>query len=404
MLNDRVLRLVDLVRLRVPADRNTCPLTVQGIQGLAARMGRPIRAAVARCDGIGDWILTFPLIAALNDSSAVASVTLVGPSNHRCLLESLTRMEFIGVELWANHDTPWPHGAVGKALAISALGQRRAYLAGQRLVGQFDLVVLPRWDTDRGQNMRFLAAGASTLIAGHDPVLQPQASPKERDEGEVLTIRCRDERLYAHESERLELLGLTLGLPMVEPTEGVRRLLGLPREAKSERLVLVVHDGAHDEFRRWNSDKWSDLIRRALFETDLEIVLVGGPGDRSRHENLVTIDSNRVRSVAGQSSWSDLSRILDNSAAFVGNDSGPAHLAAAVGIPTFVVSCFPFGGHPGHPNSPARFAARSVGGWEVYQPTPESNTRSRLDLSRIDSVGVDAVWGGVRHAIESSRS
>ena len=51
-----------------------------------------------------------------------------------------------------------------------------------------------------------------------------------------------------------------------------------------------------------------------------------------------------------------LCAVLERCDLFLGNDSGPAHLAAAMNGPTIVVSRHPANGDPGHANSPVRFA------------------------------------------------
>ena len=51
--------------------------------------------------------------------------------------------------------------------------------------------------------------------------------------------------------------------------------------------------------------------------------------------------------------------VLERCQIFIGNDTGTAHLAAAMDCPTVVVSRHPMTGDPHHPNSPTRFAPRS---------------------------------------------
>ena len=46
------------------------------------------------------------------------------------------------------------------------------------------------------------------------------------------------------------------------------------------------------------------------------------------------LNSDAVASVVGQTSLADLPRLLKNCALYIGNDSGPKHIAAAIGIPT----------------------------------------------------------------------
>ena len=59
--------------------------------------------------------------------------------------------------------------------------------------------------------------------------------------------------------------------------------------------------------------------------------------------------------------------VLERCELFVGNDTGAAHLAAAMECPTVVVSRHPRDGDPGHANSPARFAPR-CSRYRVLQP------------------------------------
>ena len=60
--------------------------------------------------------------------------------------------------------------------------------------------------------------------------------------------------------------------------------------------------------------------------------------------------------------------VLERCDLFVGNDSGTAHLAAAMDCPTVVVSRHPANGDAHHANSPARFAPR-CSHYRVVQPS-----------------------------------
>ncbi|HEY4044828.1 MAG TPA: glycosyltransferase family 9 protein, partial [Rhodopila sp.] len=69
---------------------------------------------------------------------------------------------------------------------------------------------------------------------------------------------------------------------------------------------------------------------------DVNILLVGGPDDVEIAENLlkVVLRKDAVASMAAETSLADLPGLLKNCVLYVGNDSGPKHVAAAVGIPT----------------------------------------------------------------------
>ncbi|WP_353114316.1 glycosyltransferase family 9 protein [Microbacterium sp.] len=383
MLSTKKLRVVDLIRRR--ARRSTPSDTAaESIAALGRQKGRLLRVAIARVDGIGDWLITLPLAIAVRDHPAVDEVTLISDAAHRGLLER-DGFRFEGIDLWASHHTPWPHGAAGKVLAISRLGQRRAQRVGRAFRGRYDLVILPRWDTDRGQNLRFFAVGTGAEIAGHDPGLQPQASPKERAEGDVLTIACRDSREHAHESMRIEALSDALGVEGGGPGS-VREFLGLRSHRSLPQQAVILHTSAHDAFRCWPIAHWSALISALLEGQNNRVVLVGSPADRDAHAQFVALDPERVRSVAGETGLNALPAVLDDAAVFVGNDSGPAHFAAGVGVPVVVVSCFPVGDDPSHPNSPDRFAPRSSGGTTILRPPPQPIPFAQMSAARRDAL------------------
>ena len=105
--------LLDLLRrdLRRLPRRQEVPGT---LAELAAAGGRPLRVAVARLDGIGDWVLTLPLVPALLSSPAVEAVTLVGPGPLGPLLDRGSGADFLGLPLATRLRPPPPGGALGE--------------------------------------------------------------------------------------------------------------------------------------------------------------------------------------------------------------------------------------------------------------------------------------------------
>jgi ADP-heptose:LPS heptosyltransferase len=69
-----------------------------------------------------------------------------------------------------------------------------------------------------------------------------------------------------------------------------------------------------------------------------EVLITGGPGDEETVENTVRMISRRgIDSYAGQTGILGLIRKLEDLSLLIAPDSGPAHLAAALGIPVLVV-------------------------------------------------------------------
>ena len=83
----------------------------------------------------------------------------------------------------------------------------------------------------------------------------------------------------------------------------------------------------------------ADLIALLLERNDVAVLLIGGAEERDIAAAILDSvgDSGWIASVVGAVSLRDLPRLLAACALYVGNDSGPKHLAAAMGVPTIGV-------------------------------------------------------------------
>jgi heptosyltransferase-3 len=98
-------------------------------------------------------------------------------------------------------------------------------------------------------------------------------------------------------------------------------------------------------------------------------LLIAGPSERQLVERILTAAPTAV--VADELPLTTTVSLLSRCAAFVGNDSGPMHLAAAAKCPVIEISCHPLGADSAHGNSPDRFAPvteRKV----IFRPQPTS--------------------------------
>jgi heptosyltransferase-3 len=96
-----------------------------------------------------------------------------------------------------------------------------------------------------------------------------------------------------------------------------------------ERFV-VFHARSNEAVRDWSDEKWIALLELIRKEHEILTVEVGlAPAFRS--------GSPRYRSFCGQTSFLELGEVLRRATLFIGIDSGPAHLANAVGTPGVVL-------------------------------------------------------------------
>lgn len=91
--------------------------------------------------------------------------------------------------------------------------------------------------------------------------------------------------------------------------------------------------------RRWGIERYAALAKRLHEEAGLAIVLIGGSDDARDGDKIIEqLAGLSVFNLAGKTSLRETAALLSSARLFVGNDSGPAHLAAAVGAPLVVLS------------------------------------------------------------------
>jgi ADP-heptose:LPS heptosyltransferase len=96
----------------------------------------------------------------------------------------------------------------------------------------------------------------------------------------------------------------------------------------------VIHPAALMETKRWEAARFAEFAR-ALQTMELSIVLTCGPGEESlAREVAQQVPSSEMRTGLG---IADLGELIRGARLFAGNDSGPMHLAAAVGTPVVAI-------------------------------------------------------------------
>jgi O-antigen biosynthesis protein len=107
-------------------------------------------------------------------------------------------------------------------------------------------------------------------------------------------------------------------------------------EAFVGRKIVCVHPGVGSAIRQWPAKHFSALIDLLATSYDVEILLIGSGDEIAIAEEVLAQvqHSDVVRSLVGEVSLRDLPDLLASVDLFVGNNSGPKHLAAGLGVPT----------------------------------------------------------------------
>src|SRR5215218_1662776 len=272
---------------------------------------------VARLDNAGDVLLQGPMVRAVA-AGADRVVFLAGPAGAEAarLLPGVDE-----VWTWA---CPWILGDPPPVVAddLAALTDRVRALAPDEAVVSTSFHQSP------------LPLALVLRTAG-----VPRISAISVDyPGSLLDVRHRvDDDLP--EPERALSLARAAGFDLPAGDAGrlaVRRPLPpVPHDALSDGVPYVVlHPGASVPARAWPADCCAEAVE-ALADAGWRVVVTGGPGER---ELTARVAGTRGLDLGGATSLAGMAAVLDGAAAVVVGNTGPAHLAAAVGTP--VVSLF----------------------------------------------------------------
>ena len=105
-----------------------------------------------------------------------------------------------------------------------------------------------------------------------------------------------------------------------------RRLRSVPRP------FLVLHPGASAPSRRYPADKFGHVIR-ALHAKGLTAVLTGSADERALVRDVASAAGCALHDFSGELSLSELIALIAEAPLLLTNNTGPAHIAAAVGTP-----------------------------------------------------------------------
>jgi ADP-heptose:LPS heptosyltransferase len=273
------------------------------------------RALVVRLDSMGDVLLAGPAVRAV--ATHVRRVTvLTGPHG-----EAAARL-LPGVDEILVWRSPWvvmnpPPVRRAEVLALTDRLAVRRY--DQALIlTSFHQSPLPTALVLRLAGIRRIAA-----ISVDYP-------------GSLLDLRHHvDEDLP--EAERGLSLAVAAGFPLPAGDDGrlsVRRPLPEVGHLTGARPYAVVHPGASAPARQWPAHRSAEAVTE-LTRRGLRVVVTGG---RSERGLTARVAGDAGHDLGGRTTIAELAGVLAGAAAVVVGNTGPAHLAAAVGTP--VVSLF----------------------------------------------------------------
>lgn len=144
-----------------------------------------------------------------------------------------------------------------------------------------------------------------------------------------------------HEVERSLGLARAMGRELPADDDGALRVATAPAPPPFRAPYVVVHPGASVPARAWAPARHAELVG-ALAAAGWRVAVTGGPQERALTARVAAgggaAASGRVRDLGGATDFGALAAVIAGAQAIIVGNTGPAHVAAAVGTP--VVSLY----------------------------------------------------------------
>lgn len=277
------------------------------------------RILIVRTDRLGDVLLSTPAIKALRDAYPSAYIAMMVSAHAVDLIEGNPYLdEVIVFNKQTNEKGAW--GAFRCAVHLRSK--------------KFDVCFILH-PTVRVHVLMYLAAIPRRI--GYD-----------RKCGFLLTDRIVHDKQAGekHESEyALDLLryaGIEPGdnkpfMPIREESEAwVEKEFQKAGILRTDKL-LAIHPAASCRSKLWPEENFAKVCDTLIERAGFKVVIVAGPEDAGIAVRIRNKMRHPAVTFAGKASLSQLASILKRCRLFISNDSGPVHIASALGIPVVVI-------------------------------------------------------------------
>ena len=168
-------------------------------------------------------------------------------------------------------------------------------------------------------------------------------------------------------------------------------------QIRDGEAVCIIHPSARWPTKRWPAERFAQLADGLIARERMRIMIVGSGSEASQIEQMSRQMSQPAINLAGETELLQLAALLRRANLLVSNDSGPMHLAAAVGTPVVAI----FG-----PTDPSRVGPYGDGHVVLRKEIDCSRCTRRAcirDALCMKAIGVSDVFEAVRAVVNRSK-
>jgi heptosyltransferase-2 len=278
------------------------------------------RILIVRTDRIGDVVLSTPVIKALRDEFPQSYIAMMTAPGAKEIVEGNPYLDQVII-----YDKDGKHKSWMRSIKFARNLKKKG----------FDLAVILH-PSNRVHLVTFLA-GIHKRI-GYS-----------RKMGFLLTDRFIHDKQRGEKHESEYNLGLLKALGINTKAEELHIPIKPEAEIWTDKFfkesgisdndrLLAIHPGASCPSKIWPAERFVQVADKLAKAHGFKVLVVAGPKDLAKTEEAIRNMHIPAINLAGKTSIAQLASVLRRCKLFISNDSGPVHIASAVGTP--VISIF----------------------------------------------------------------
>jgi ADP-heptose:LPS heptosyltransferase len=155
--------------------------------------------------------------------------------------------------------------------------------------------------------------------------------------------------------------------------------------ALGKEILVALHPGSRQPRMRWNIKGFARVADTLIRENGVKVVMIQGPGEDALIGDILSMMQEKAPATPPEMTITELISLLNRCSLFIGNSTGPMHLAAGVKVP--VVALF----------GNTRFMDSS----EKWAPWGENHVAIDLPLNSFETCGKEVL--GVEEVLTAAR-
>ncbi|MBI5375013.1 MAG: glycosyltransferase family 9 protein [Candidatus Schekmanbacteria bacterium] len=188
--------------------------------------------------------------------------------------------------------------------------------------------------------------------------------------------------------------GFRLKLEDIGAESNKKNILSKFNMAEKGKTIAGIYPGAGWATKLWGAENYSSLANMINEKLGMKVAIIGGKGEEHLVESVARKISPAPLCITG-TSIKELAIILNNLGIFIGGDTGPLHLADALGTPTVGI----FGPSSPSRNGPFWGTSRTV---QADIPCKDCYKRSCDHLTCIRKISVELVFKAVEEVVKET--